>query len=320
MAVSVSILIPSKNAAPYLAQTLRSALCQTLPASEVIVVDDGSSDESCAITRSFQPYGVTLAHADGQGAASARNKAFELSSGSHVLFLDADDLIDPKHVECLAGKLSSATRHVAFSNWARFRSHPEQAEFFDRPGNQDSDPVDWIAQDWHSANPMTQSGMFLLPRSLLEERGAWDATLTLNDDFEFFARILLGCDGLRFAGGARLYYRSAIRGSLSNRCDAASAASALSSLMKGTAHLLSVEDSTRTRAASAAMLQQFEYGYFPAFPALRKAARDRVRELGGSNLVPQGPPAFHALRQIIGWRMARRVQQWNSGRRARKTR
>ena len=113
---------------------------------------------------------------------------------------------------------------------------------------------------------------------------------------------------MRFAPGARLYYRSGLRDSLSGQKSRTAVESAFLSLMLGTQHLLDAEDSPRTRRACANVLQNFDYTYYPAHADLRARVRARVAELGGADLAPHGPPGFQKLRRFVGWRAARRVQ------------
>jgi hypothetical protein len=150
--------------------------------------------------------------------------------------------------------------------------------------------------------------MFLVPRVILAEAGGWDERLTLIDDFEFYARAIVGSAGVRYAEGARLYYRSGLGGSLSGTRSRKAVESAFLSLMLGTSHLLAAEDSPRTRRACANVLRDFDYAYYPAHADLREKARARIADLGGSDLAPAGPPGFQRLRRLVGWRAARRVQ------------
>ena len=156
---------------------------------------------------------------------------------------------------------------------------------------------------------MTQPGMFLVPRLLVMRVGGWDERLSLIDDFEFFARIIVHSGGVRFAPQARLYYRSGIEGSLSGRKSRDAVESAFLSISLGTQHLLDAEESRRTRRACANIFQSFDYEHYPHHADLRVKVRRRVTELGGSDLAPIGPPRFQQLRKLVGWRAARRLQQ-----------
>src|SRR5258705_7741413 len=93
MKALVSILIPAYNAEAWLAGTLRSAIAQTWERKEIIVIDDGSIDQTLAIARRFESDGVLVLTQKNQGAAAARNKAFSLSQGDYIQWLDADDLL-----------------------------------------------------------------------------------------------------------------------------------------------------------------------------------------------------------------------------------
>ena len=88
---STSVIIPVYNGERYLAEAIHSALAQTRPPAEVLVVDDGSTDGSVAIARSFGPAVRVLAQAN-LGPAAARNLGVTHASGDLLAFIDADDL------------------------------------------------------------------------------------------------------------------------------------------------------------------------------------------------------------------------------------
>jgi len=94
----VSILIPAYNAERWIAETIRSALGQTWPNKEIIVVDDGSTDQTVRVAQQFASKSVSIVSQKNQGAAAARNKAFELCQGDYVQWLDADDLLSPDKI------------------------------------------------------------------------------------------------------------------------------------------------------------------------------------------------------------------------------
>jgi glycosyltransferase involved in cell wall biosynthesis len=304
----VSICMPCFNAEFYVAAALDSALAQTWQPLEIIAVNDGSTDMTGEILETYRDRGVKVIDQENAGAATARNCAYLASSGTHILFLDADDLISPNHVQALMAALPLGTQHIAMSQWDRFAGNPDEALFPHRPSYQSLPGGEWLTRDWMSGEPMNQSGMFLIPRDLIEDAGSWNPELCLIDDFEFFARIISKSEGVCFTSEARLFYRSCLPDSLSGTRTRKSAESACISLLLGTNHLLEIEDTSRTRRASANVLQTFIYGFYPLFPDLRSRINRRIKELGGSDLQPSGPPGFHKLRRWTGWRIARRVQ------------
>lgn len=157
---------------------------------------------------------------------------------------------------------------------------------------------------------MMQSALWLVPRALLEKCGLWNEDLSLINDFEFFARVLSHASEVRFAPGARLYYRSAISGSLSGQKSAKAVQSAFDSLTLGTQHLLARRNDARARRACATVLQKFVFDYYPEHVELCRLMATRVNQLGGSDRPPGGTPGFHALRRVMGWKLARRIEKF----------
>ena len=99
MAPLVSILIPAYNSERWIAETIKSALDQTWPNKEIIIVDDGSSDQTLANARRFASQTVSVISQENQGASAARNKALQVCQGDYIQWLDADDLLSPDKIQ-----------------------------------------------------------------------------------------------------------------------------------------------------------------------------------------------------------------------------
>ena len=121
--INVSVITPCYNGARFLAQTLASVLEQTRPPLEVLVVDDGSTDDSATIAESFGPP-VRVIRQPNQGESVARNRALSEARGTHVLFLDADDLLEKTSLERLATSVASVPGAVAIMGCAWFADDP----------------------------------------------------------------------------------------------------------------------------------------------------------------------------------------------------
>jgi glycosyltransferase involved in cell wall biosynthesis len=105
----VSIVIPCRNAGPWIADAILSALSQTYSSVEVIVVDDGSTDESRDIIRSFGGR-IKFDFINHRGAGHARNRGVKMASGEFIQFLDADDILFP---HCVTRKMEEALKEKA---------------------------------------------------------------------------------------------------------------------------------------------------------------------------------------------------------------
>lgn len=319
---TVSILVACYNAGRHVSAAIESVLAQTWEDFEVIVVDDGSTDKSRGVLSGFTDPRMRVIAQQNAGASCARNRAFAASSAPLVIYFDADDIMGPRHLESLVSRLGDEPDCIAFGRWSRFSISTDEASFSSRSTEADMTGVDWVLHDWANVRQMTQPGMFLIPRPMIEKYGGWDERLSLTDDFEFFSRMVCRSAGMRFAPEGRLYYRSSVPGSLSGWKSRRAVQSAHLSLMLGTQHLLDAEDSPRTRKACANVLRGFEYTYYPEHADLRASIQARVRELGGADLEPDGPPGFHKLRRLVGWKIARQVQRlaekrgWNGAARA----
>jgi glycosyltransferase involved in cell wall biosynthesis len=304
----VSILIPCHNAARWLAATLDSALAQTWPRCEIVVVDDGSTDDSLALARRFEPRGVRVATQSNRGASAARNAALALAQGDYIQFLDADDLLAPdKIARQLAALADQPAGAIASGPWGVFTDDPARAVFTTSSVWADLAPVDWLVRSW-SGGGMFPPLVWLAPRAVLAAAGPWNETLSLDDDGEYFARVLLRASGIRFVADARSYYRSHGGPRVSAGRGERAARSSFRSCELKERHLLAVEDSPRTRDALAQNWQRFVWEQLLDAPALARRARERSQALAPGLPPPDGPRAYRLAARVLGWTRARRLQ------------
>ncbi|MGA2565115.1 MAG: glycosyltransferase family A protein, partial [Steroidobacteraceae bacterium] len=103
MGTTISCIVPVFNGARFLGEALDSILAQTLPPTEIIVVDDGSIDATAEVAAAYAPR-VSVVRQANAGPASARNRGIDLATGEFISFLDADDLW---HKEKLARQMQA---------------------------------------------------------------------------------------------------------------------------------------------------------------------------------------------------------------------
>ena len=306
----VSILVPAYRAEATLAATLDSALAQTWPSVEVIVVDDGSPDGTLAVAQGYETRGVTVLTQPNAGAAAARNTAYRACSGTFVQFLDADDLIAPDKIEIQMQRLADEPAGtVASAAWDRFVTDPSEAIFETQPDWRDYEPArNWLIQSWSGRGTMFPAA-WLLPRAITEAAGPWDEHLSLNDDGEYNARVLTAARKIAFCPDARAYYRSGHPGSLSGRKDAVAMASAHLACERSVHALLAADASPEARRASACLWQFLAFEAYPDHPAVAAEAEAQASALGGGNLMPSGGRLYNTVRDAAGWKVAARVQR-----------
>ena len=309
MPAVVSVLIPCYNAERWLGETLESVFRQSWKNLEVIVVDDGSKDNSCKVVETIQSPRLKLIRQSNCGAAVARNRALNASRGEFIQYIDADDLLNQKKIELQMERLIRAPDCLAMAEWARFYGDPDEAVFGPDPTWRDMGPVDWLVNNWESGAGMMYPAMWLVPRKVVNLAGSWDPSFTLADDTEYFARVVLAARRILFCEGARSYYRSGISGSLSGLKSRSGWESQFAVLEACERYLLDREDSDRTRRACAMLWQRFAHGSYPHHRTLANRALARSKALHAATIEPEGGPAFRMVSRLFGWKVARLAQR-----------
>jgi glycosyltransferase involved in cell wall biosynthesis len=306
----VSILIPAYNAEKWIADTLKSVLAQTWPRREIIVVDDGSRDGTLAIAKKFAAPEVQVVTQGNQGASAARNHAYSLCQGDYIQWLDADDLLDPEKIarQLAVAETVADKRTLYSSEWSFFMyrvNHPQpcQTTLFT-----DLTPVEWIYRKL-AQNQFLPNFAWLASRELTAATGPWDTRLSLDDDGEYFCRMIVACSGIRFVPGAKSYYRIADVGSLSkvDRSDK-KLESLWRSMQLHVGYLRSLEDSERTRAACVTYLGNWLNYFYPTRPDIILQAQALAQKLGGSIELPRLSWKYRWIEKSLGRTSANRVQ------------
>jgi len=312
----VSILIPAFNSAAFIAETLDSAINQSWPNTEIIVVDDGSTDETPQILAAYRQHGLSIIHQDRCGAASARNRAFRVSSGDYIQYLDADDLLSPTKIESqINDLLLSPPLHISSCGWGGFLDTPSHATFTPQAIWKTLTPIDWMVMAWQGGG-MMQTACWLTPRSLIEGTTGWDESLISNpnDDGEFFCRVLTHCTKIIFNPEAKVFYRKNVGESLSKQISTTAVKSLLLTCHSNTQQAQTLEDSERVRQACAAHYLNFIYRFHPAHKSLVHEARVSVEKLGVKIRPEIGGARFRWLTKLIGFENALKIRAFFLGR------
>ena len=306
----VSILIPAYNAEKWIGYTLESALAQTWPRKEIIVVDDGSTDKTVEIARGFVSKQVVVVSTKNRGAAAARNHALRMSQGDYIQWLDADDILAAdKIARQLAALRESDNRRVLLSSpWAPFFYRTQRARFLRNSLCEDLSPVEWLLRKM-GRNLHMQTATWLTSRELTEAAGPWDNRLVSDDDGEYFCRVLLASAGTRFVPEARVFYRVTPSSRLSHIGNSDKKKDALLQSMKmHIQYLRSLEDSERVRKACLAYLQNWYPTFYPERPDLVAEAQSLAANLKGHLQEPSLRWKFAWMKPLFGWKTAKWAQ------------
>jgi glycosyltransferase involved in cell wall biosynthesis len=306
----VSILIPAHNAEEWIADTVQSAIGQTWPCKEIIIVDDGSSDRTAEVARRFASKEVAIVSTENQGAAGARNYALHLSQGDYIQWLDADDLFAPDKIERQLAALREldSRRFLLSSPWAYFHYRTRSARFVPTSLWQDLCPVEWLLRKM-GKNLHMSIATWLTSRELAEAAGPWDTRLLVDDDGEYFCRVLLASKGTRFVPEARVFYRIVQSSRVSHIGASDRKKDAMMISMKLHVHYLrSLEDSERVREACLAYLQTWYHNFYRERPDIVAELQNLAAQLQGHLEEPNLRWKYAWMKPVFGWKAANWAQ------------
>ena len=202
---SVSVVIPAKNVAAYVGETLASALAQG-EVTEVIVVDDGSTDNTISIVRAIRDPRLRLMTNDSAGVSAARNLGARHASGEWLLFLDADDRLRPGAVAALLAAARGAPRAVlVYGDYNTIDSEGRQIGRRDLLKGRRKPSGDVLTR-LAAGNFIVNGGIALARAEAFRAIGGFDTSLRYCEDWHCWCR-LAAIGEFEFAPKLLLDYR-----------------------------------------------------------------------------------------------------------------
>lgn len=309
----VSVVIPAYNSAKCIESTLLSVFNQSYPNIEIVVVDDGSSDETVTIVSKFVPDKVTLVSQKNGGACRARNAGLKLSKGKYIQFLDGDDLLSRDKISEQVKELEKFPYHLAVCTTVHFRDGedpyaeplPDESHYLYSA----DDIPEFLARLWGADGTlwMVQTSAWLAPVSLIHNAGPWDESILMDQDGEFFTRLLMSAKGIRMCRGVN-YYRKFVYGSnvASKAHKPENLKSKLRALDLKSGYVLQKGDNPRLRRAIASQYMQIAGEAYPVFTKIYKEAWQKCKAQGQPPIIPVfGGKAVEIIKFLLGWETAR---------------
>ena len=203
---TVSVIIPSYNREKLVAQTIENMLNQSLPPDEIIVIDDGSTDNSVEVIRAFGSR-VTLIQQENQGPGAARNVGLAIATGEYIQFMDSDDLASANNLELQVAALEKNQADMVYSPWAKVYIENGLVTFEDHVLQKQPLPekltiLEWFLSGW---SIVLQSCLFR--RRFLSKIEPFRRDLLVWEDGDFMVRLFALKPKTIFAPGCLTLYR-----------------------------------------------------------------------------------------------------------------
>ena len=319
--IKVSIIIPAYNSEKYLAEAIQSAIAQTWLNKEVIVVDDGSADSSLQIAKSFESLGVKAIHQSNKGAAAARNTGLVAATGSYIQFLDGDDLLSPEKIEKQIELLSAYPGYLGLCETIHFfdnEDHTIQSALKEWYAEGTDNPTDFLVKLYGGSLIGPQYGgmiglhAWLCPIDVIKKAGNWNEELTVDDDGEFFARVVLASKGIKYAPNAKAYYRKfKTAHSLSAQKTYNACKNHLLATQLKAEHLLALAKTNDAMAklALSRLFWEISVNLYPQYPDLVLQAENKAHELTPDfKYQPYTTGIKGYLSKLTGWKIVNYLQ------------
>jgi glycosyltransferase involved in cell wall biosynthesis len=187
---SVSVVIPTYNRASVVTRAVRSVLAQTHRNFEILVVDDGSTDETAAVVSALRDDRIRYLPSSRQsGASAARNRGIDAARGDVVAFVDSDDEWLPEKLELQLARLRDTDPRTALV-YCRLQRHDDLTDrpIPDRSRQQPIHEGDvyWrLLTGWHPATP----SLVIIRRDALRDVGGFDTALYTGEDYDLWLRL-----------------------------------------------------------------------------------------------------------------------------------
>lgn len=197
----ISVIIPCYNSEKHLRETIESVCKQTYPQVEIIIVDDGSNDQSLQIIAEHGSH-ITLIKQQNQGPYPARNNALKQSRGQFIAFLDADDLWDPSCLAKLHSALVTQDADLAYCGWQNFGTAAADSSPYIPPRYEEGDVISSFLKGcpWPIHAALTR-------RAVVDAVAGFSERRFSSMDYDFWLRIIAHTRHIVLVPEVLAYYR-----------------------------------------------------------------------------------------------------------------
>lgn len=187
-----SVIIPLYNKAPYVAKAIESVLGQTYRDFEVIVIDDGSIDQSLEVAKTFENKSITIVSQPNSGVSTARNNGVKLAKYPYICFLDADDWWHPTFLEEMKRLITDfPDAGIYGSGYYIVKNGQERIAPIGVPQGFERGIIDYCEVYAKTLCMPLTSISVVIPKHIFDEEKGFKSQLKFGEDFDLWIRIIL---------------------------------------------------------------------------------------------------------------------------------
>ena len=187
-----SVIIPLYNKAPYIAKAIESVLGQTFRDFEVIVIDDGSTDQSLEVAKTFENKSITIISQPNSGVSTARNNGVKLAKHPYICFLDADDWWHPTFLEEMKRLITDFPDAGIYGSGYYIVKHgQERIAPIGVPQGFERGIIDYCEVYAKTLCMPLTSISVVIPKHIFDEEKGFKSQLKFGEDFDLWIRIAL---------------------------------------------------------------------------------------------------------------------------------
>lgn len=297
----VSVIIPAYNSEQTISKTIQSVLKQDYDPIEIIVVNDGSLDNTERVVKEFKE--VQYFYQKNSGVSAARNYGLSLAKGQYIQYLDADDLLAEGKIRNQVSAMQNNNADVAYGDWIKFieeHSIFKELELVKRSMERRPE-IELITDFW------IPLAALLYSRKIVEKIGEWNLNLPIIQDARYALDAARCGAKFIYTEGVVAYYRAHTAGSLSTK----SRISFMSDCLKNAIEIdldwrKSYHQDIERKEAIISVLRFCVNEFSGIDKNLHKQAVEKILEID-PQYIPKGSKGLMALSKLLGYRNAERI-------------
>ena len=305
----VSVIIPAYKAGKYVSQTLDSIINQTFKNLDIIIIDDGSSDNTSEIILKYckRDSRINYYFQENKGCSASKNAGLLKAKGEFIQYLDADDILSPEKIEIQMKSILDKPNAIAVCNTVIIGESIDQSSgYIDaKIINKQGSGFEFLLRLLGSEGKcgMVQPNAYLIPKQIAEKIGEWNDKISPSpdEDGEYFTRALLCAEEVVFTEGINFYRKLTNNGSLSQKYSFDRVCNLLETVDLKFKHIFEIESSIRTMKLYQLNISQVVYQFGIEYPELVPKAKKMLAKRGVEKFEINLPWRFALASRIFGF-------------------